>query len=140
VSAADLRETFTHQVADGFLEPAAGRYQLDFGGYAVMCVDGRQFAGRPETLLQASYRQRRPPTGRYEPLGLLMPLQGTTDAQPVRDETVRGTPCRMVAVQTGPPELTAWIDDQHAQSGMFCRSGYAPSRHEEVLTAVTSPP
>lgn len=135
VSAADLREAFTHQVAGGFLEPAAGRYQLDFGGYAVMCVDGRQFAGMPGTPLQASYRQRRPPTGRYEPLGLLLPLQGTTGAHHVSDETVRGTPCRMAAVQTGPAELTVWVDDQHVRRIRF--EEHASSRRASVSRIVT---
>jgi hypothetical protein len=135
VSAADLREAFTRQAADGFLEPAAGRYQLDFGGYAVMCVDGRQFAGMPGTPLQASYRQRRPPAGRYEPLGLLMPLQGTTGAQHVGDETVRGTPCRVVAVRTGSAELTVWVDDQHVRRIRF--EEHASSRQASVSRIVT---
>jgi len=108
-----LREELTHRFGEGFLEPAAGRYQLDFGGYAEMCVDGRQFAGVPGASRRTSHRQRRPPSGLHEPLGLLLLLPGTTDAQHVGDEAVRGTPCRVVAVRAGPTGLTVWVDDQH---------------------------
>ena len=115
VSAADVREAFTHQAGEGFLEPGAARYQLDFGEYAEMRVDDGHFAGRPGTPLQARHRQRRPPTGLNEPLELLVLLPGTTDAHHVGDEMVRGTPCQMIAVRTGPAELTVWVDDQHVR-------------------------
>jgi hypothetical protein len=132
---ADLRETFTRQTAEGFLEPAAGRYQLDYGGYAEMCVDGRQFAGMPGAPLRLSHRQRRPPSGRYEPLGLLTPLRDTTGAQHVGDETVRGTPCRVVAVWTGPAELIVWVDDQHVRRIRF--EEQASRRQASVSRIVT---
>jgi hypothetical protein len=80
-----------------------------------MCVDGSQFVGWHGAPRQLSHRQRRPTSGRYEPLGLLMLLQGTTRARYVRDETVRGTPARVIAVRTGPADLTVWVDDQHVR-------------------------
>jgi hypothetical protein len=90
VDAAGLREALTYQAGEGFLEPAAGRYQLDFGGYAEMCVDGSQFVGWHGAPRQLSHRQRRPTSGRYEPLGLLMLLQGTTRARYVRTRRCAG--------------------------------------------------
>jgi hypothetical protein len=48
-----------------------------------------------------------------EPLGLLTQLRSTTDARYTGDDTVRGTPCEVLAVLAGPAELTVWIDDAH---------------------------
>ena len=31
---------FLHQVGEGFLEPAASRYLIDYGGYAEVLIDG----------------------------------------------------------------------------------------------------
>ena len=43
---ARLRDAFEHQLGAGFIEPAAGLYQVDFGGYAEMYM-GRQPVRRP---------------------------------------------------------------------------------------------
>ena len=134
VSAADLREAFTHQVGEGFLEAAARRYQIDYGPYAQMYIDGNRFGGQPGHPVQPRHRDHLPEQS-YDPLGLLMLLQGTTDAQHVRDETVRGTPCRMVAVRAGSAELTVWVDDQH---GRRIRVGeHASSGQASVSRTVT---
>ena len=111
--AASLREAFAHPVAAGFIEPAAGRYQIDYGHYAVMYRDGQQFGGRSGTPLQARHRDRLAPET-DTPLALLRRPHGATGARHVGDEPVRGTPCRVIAVTgAGPAELTVWIDDEH---------------------------
>jgi len=109
--ATGLRDAFARQAGQGFLLPAAGRYQIDYGAYAAMRVDGRHFAGRPGQALQARHRD----PGANDPLELLGRLRGATDVRHVRDETVRGTRCRVVAALAGPDELTAWIDDEHVR-------------------------
>jgi hypothetical protein len=135
VDAAGLREAFTHQVGEGFLEAADGRYQIDYGAYAQMYIDGKRFGGRPGSLVQAHHRDHHAPDRRSDPLGLLMLLQGTTDAQHVRDETVRGTPCRMVAVRAGSAGLTVWIDDEHIRRIRF--EEHASSVQASVSRIVT---
>jgi len=119
VDAADLREAFTHQAGEGFLEAPAGRYQVDYGAYAQMYIDGKRFGGRPGHPVQARHRDHHVPEQPYDPLGLLMLVQGTTGAQYVRVEPVRGTLCRMAAVRTGSAGLTVWIDDEHIRRIRF---------------------
>lgn len=110
-----LRDMFLHHTAEGFIEPAAGRYMIDFGRSAEMGVNGKRFNGQSGELLQPRLENHRvpAPTVPDEPLGLLMQLQGATDARHTGDETVRGTPCQVLAVLAGPAELTVWIDDAH---------------------------
>jgi hypothetical protein len=112
VDAAFLREAFTHQVGEGFVLPTAGRYLIDFGGYAQMCIDGERFGGASGHRLEARNRERRAPQP-DDPLELLKQLQGVTDARHIGGETLRGTPCRTAAVRTGSAELTVWTDDEH---------------------------
>jgi len=57
VDLARLRDTFTHQAGEGFLEPAAGRYMIDYGGYAEMLIGGRHFGGPPGGSLRAVARR-----------------------------------------------------------------------------------
>jgi hypothetical protein len=106
--AVELREAFLHPAAEGFIEPAAGRYMIDFGGYAEMSVDGQRFHGQSGQPLQPRFRDRRPPPLTEDPLALLAHLQGVTDAGYLGEEAVRGTRCQVVAVRAGsaePPEL-----------------------------------
>lgn len=105
-----LGQTFRHQVGEGFVEPAADRYQIIFGGYAVMYVNGQHYGGEPGKPLQANHRSR---NDRGDPLDLLRKLRGVTDARHVGHEAVRGTPCHVVAVSVGPAEFTVWADDEH---------------------------
>jgi hypothetical protein len=135
VDAAALRDMFTNNVGEGFLEPAVGRYQLDYGGYAAMCVDGKRFGGRSGTPLQPRHRQRRPPTGLNEPLGMLRALLEVTDARHIGDEAVRGTECRAVAVTAGSAELTVWVDDEHVRR---VRSEEHSSRPDFSLSTITT--
>jgi hypothetical protein len=110
-----LRDMFLHHTAGGFIEPAAGRYMIDFGRSAEMGIDGKRFTGQSGELLQPRLQSHRvpAPTVPDEPLGLLMQLQGVTDARLTGDEVVRGTLCQVLAVLAGPAELTVWIDDAH---------------------------
>jgi hypothetical protein len=62
-------------------------------------------------------------------------LPGTTDAQHVGDETVRGTPCQMIAVRAGPAGLTVWVDDQHVRRIRF--EEHASSGQASVTRIVT---
>ncbi len=113
VNAARLRDAFLHQAGEGFVEPAAGRYLIDYGGYAEMCIDGRHFGGPSGHPLQARHRNNRPPKQAHDPLGLLRLLLGAAEAQHAGDEMLRGTLCRMIVVTAGEAELTVWIDDEH---------------------------
>ena len=110
-----LRDMFLHHAAEGFIEPAAGRYMIDWGGSAEMGIDGKRFSGQSGEPLQPRLQNHRVPAPQVpdEPLGLLMQLQGATDARYTGDEAVRGTLCQVLAVLAGPAELTVWIDDAH---------------------------
>jgi hypothetical protein len=135
VDATRLRDAFLHQVGEGFLEPAAGRYLIDYGGYAVMCIDGRYFGGRPGHPLEARHRKRRPPEQANEPLGLLRLLLGAADARRAADETVRGTPCRTFLVQAGETELMVWIDDERIRRiQVEDRAGNSRSSTSKIVT------
>ena len=112
---ARLRERFLHQVGVGFVEPAAGRYQIDYGGYAQTYVDGTRFGGPPGAPLRAGNRPRRQRPPEDDPLGLLGLLREVTRARYSGTEALRGTPCRAVAVLAGSAELTVWIDDEHVR-------------------------
>lgn len=107
---AEAHDQFMHNVSKGFIEPAAGRYQTDSGGYAVVYVDGQEWAGLSGWPLGPRYRHRREHPD--NPLRLLRLLQATTDAWPAGDESLRGTPCRKLAVRAGSTEFTVWIDDE----------------------------
>ena len=110
---ARLRDAFEHQLGAGFIEPAAGRYQIDFGGYAEMYMDGSRFGGMSGQPLQPRHQGHLGRDQLYDPLGMLGILQQVTDAQHVGRETVRGTPCRKVAVRAGDTEFAVWIDNEH---------------------------
>jgi len=102
-----------HMTGEGFLEPAAGRYMIDYGAYAEMLIDGRHFGGPPGGLLRARRQDHGAAKRLDNPLGMLGQLQYVTDARHVGEETLRGTPCRKVDVRAGSAELTVWIDDEH---------------------------
>jgi hypothetical protein len=114
MEAAEVRDAFAHQVGAGFLEPGAGRYLIDYGAYAEMCVDGKHFGGLSGASLEGRRPQRSGPWRQsQDPVGLLRLLQGVTDARYADGGTVHGTPCRTVAVRAGSAGLTVWIDDEH---------------------------
>lgn len=130
--AARLREMFLHPAAEGFIEPAAGRYMIDFGAYAEMRVDGQCFHGLAGQPLQPRFRAA---TGPDDPLELLMKLQGVTDAGYVREETLRGTLCQVVAVRAGSAELTVWIDDERIRR--IQSADRASDEHSSVTKSLT---
>jgi len=105
-----LKQGLMHPAGEGFIEPAADRYQIDFGDHARMQFNGQHYRGVPGTPLQARHRSQEDPA---EPLELLRRLRDVTDARPVGNETVRGTPCRVIAVRAGSAGFTVWIDDEY---------------------------
>ena len=115
VDVAEVRERLLHQVGVGFVEPAAGRYQVDYDGYAQMFIDGQLFGGPSGFPLRPNNRVKKVPPPERDPLGLLRLLLGVTQARYSGAQAVRGTPCRAVAVVAGSAELTVWIDDEHVR-------------------------
>jgi len=108
-----FKQNFLHPIGEGFIEPTADRYQIDFGGYAQMHFNGQYYGGASGQPLRANNHQKPPDDPLDEPLELLRKLRGVTGARPVGHETVRGTPCRVVAVRADSVEFTIWIDDEH---------------------------
>lgn len=139
--AAELWEAFLHQVGDGFVEPAADRYLVDYGGYAQMLVDGRRFSGRSGEPLGPRYENRQRQRRQDDPLDLLRLVQGVTHARYAGAETVRGTPCRLIAAASGSAEFTVWIDDEHVRRIQTVeRSSGASSGSATTSSAPTSAP
>jgi hypothetical protein len=117
-----FRQQFTHLVGEGFVEPAADRYQLDFGGYAEMRFNGEYYGGASGMPLRANHHQKLPDDPLQEPLESLRKLRDVTEARLVGHETVRGTPCRVVATRAGSLELTVWIDDDRIRRVQWVRN------------------
>jgi hypothetical protein len=109
---AELRELFLHQFGAGFIEPAAGRYLIDFGGYAQVLVDGRRFGGLSGEPLGPRYELRPHRFRRDDPLDALRKLQRATAARWAGTEEVRTTTCRVVTTTVDDNEFTVWIDDE----------------------------
>jgi hypothetical protein len=135
VDVADLREAFRHQHGEGFLEPAAGRYQVDYRAYAELRADGRRYAGLSGSPLGPRYRDDRPREAHDDPLGLLEMVRAGTAARPAGTGAVRGTTCREVTVLSGSAELTVWIDDDHIRRVRYTES--ASSRWTAVAKSWT---
>jgi hypothetical protein len=110
-----FKQNFLHPTGEGFVEPAADRYQIDFGGYAQMHFNGQYYGGASGEPLRAINHQKPPDDPLDEPLEFLRKLRGVTGARPVGRETVRGAPCRVVAVRADSVEFTVWIDDEHVR-------------------------
>lgn len=109
----EFKQNFLHPTGEGLVEPTADRYQIDFGGYAQMHFNGQYYGGASGQPLRANHHQKPPDDPLDEPLELLRKLRGATGARHVGHETVRGTPCRVVAVRADSAEFTIWIDDEH---------------------------
>lgn len=133
-------KAFGHGAADGFIEPATGRYMIDFGSYAMLCTDGVTYGGLSGRWLQTL----RPDKREGEVLWLLRLIPGTTGARLEGTETLRGTLCRNYTISvdvrraaadggraglptpTGvssalPPVLvlTVWIDSENVRQVRF---------------------
>lgn len=105
-----LRQGLLHPAGEGFIEPAADRYRIAFGEFAVMKFNGQHYRGASGESLEARHRSEEFPGA---PLELLRRLRDVTDARQVGHETVRGTPCQIIAARVGAAEFTVWIDDEY---------------------------
>ena len=115
LDAAEIREQFLHQFGAGFIEPAAARYLVDFGGYAQVLVDGRRFGALSGAPLGPRYELRPHRFRRDDPLDALRKLQRATAARWAGTEQVRWTTCRVVATTVDDSEITVWLDGQRIQ-------------------------
>ena len=135
-----------HMTGEGFLEPAAGRYMIDYGSFAQVYMDGKTFGGRSGRSLQ-NLRPSPASMRADEVRWLLRLLPGITDARPEGTGTLRGTLCRKFAVRVDParaaaasggdlptpsgissgqpPELvlSVWLDGQHIRQVRFVDNG-----------------
>ena len=131
-----LRDVFEHQLGEGVLEPAAGRYLIDYGGYAQLLADGKRFGGASGHPLQPRHQDRRPWEQPDDPLGFLRMLRQVTAARYAGDELVRGAMCRKVNVRADSAELTVWIDDDHIrriQSAEYASSAHSTAARTQTL-------
>jgi hypothetical protein len=95
---------------EGFIEPPADRYQIYWGGYATVVTGGRQFFGRPGEPVE----EHPSPDSYSGDDSLLEPLEyirGAASARFSGEDIARGTPCRVIAVETGSRQFTVWLDD-----------------------------
>jgi hypothetical protein len=130
VDLAQLAEGFTHQAGVGFVEPAARRYQIDYGAYAQAYRDGELFGGLPGAPLPAN--PGRPVED--DPLELLDLLRDALTASYEGEETLRGTICRAVAVHAGSAAFTVWIDGEHVRKIQSEWRGSRPHQRGSVRT------
>jgi hypothetical protein len=103
---------------EGFIEPAAGRYQIYWGDYATVFTGGQQFFARPGESVE-----ERPVIGAgsrtdsfFDPLQsayleLLESIRSAVTVQVTGEDVVRGTPCQVVTVETESHEFTVWVDE-----------------------------
>jgi hypothetical protein len=126
------------EVAQGIVEPAAGRYQMIYHtGFAKMCVDGQHYTGLHGGALEDWTKDRSQAPHKDDPLAWLKLLQGVTEARYTGNETLRGTPCRkiilskiLLAMRPARPEearsakedsrsdlaeFTVWIDEEYVR-------------------------
>jgi hypothetical protein len=135
ISAAEFRQLFMHQFGAGFIEPAAGRYLVDFGAYAQMLVDGRRFGGLSGEPLGPRYEIRPHRFRRDDPFDALRKLQRATAARWAGTEQVRSTTCRVITATVGADEFTVWIDGQHVQRFQTVERG--SGRHSRATKTET---
>jgi hypothetical protein len=122
---------------EGFIEPAAGRYMIDYGLYAEIYTGGESFSGLPGSPLQAR-DQDRAPERPGDVLWLLRLLPGTTEARPVDDEMLRGTvaPAELQDTRLSggwllPLELGNSVIVSRGVSHQSLREGEDPLRHAQ---------
>jgi hypothetical protein len=90
LNAATRAFDFRHRSAEGVIDLPRRRYMLDYGSYARLYADGKEWDGRSGRLLSTL-----PPDGHElpTPLWLLDILGGLTAATHEGAEDVRGTEC-----------------------------------------------
>lgn len=98
-------------LGEGFAEPAAGRYQVYWGGgYATVVTGGRPFSGRTGEPVE-----EHPTTGSGAGedwlRGPLEHMRGVASARFSGEDSVRGMPCQVITAVTGSSEFTVWVDD-----------------------------
>ncbi len=94
LKAATRNFDFRHQTAEGIIDLQSRRYMLDYGSYARLYADGKEWdgrSGRPISTLTADEDEL--PT----PLWLLDILAGLTSATGAGAQDLRGRPCRCFA-------------------------------------------
>ena len=106
-----LKQGLLHPAGEGFVQPAADQYRIAFGGFAVMKFNGQHYRGESGKPLDEARHRSEEFAG--APLELLRSLRDVTDARQIGHETVRGTPCQIIAARAGSTEFTIWIDDEH---------------------------
>ncbi|MGN6796506.1 MAG: hypothetical protein ACTHJW_29315 [Streptosporangiaceae bacterium] len=126
---------FGHLEGEGFLDPAASRYMLDFGAYAQVFADGQLFGGRSGRSLSTV----RPAAARRRPdelLSLLRKLAAAADAYLEGAEHVGETGCRRYSMPTSATTtVTAWTDGKHVRRIRFAETAAsAPARGQARLT------
>jgi hypothetical protein len=82
--------------AYGVVDVGAGRAAIDYGDFAIVVHDGREWSGRSGRSL-ASLEPRRP--RRLQPLWLFDLMTGATEARPAGVEEVGGRACRHFAAR-----------------------------------------
>jgi hypothetical protein len=109
-----LRAAFSSPLSGlGVAEPAARRYQISYGGYASVYIDGQRFGGMCGQPLTHGQRIDVEWPSLGDPLQTLRRLQGVTEARPAGEEMLHGTLCRRIVADDGTTEFTVWIDDEH---------------------------
>lgn len=85
--------SITHLAEEGFIEPAASRYAVDFGSYAELSTDGQLFgglSGRALSTLEPWPKRLKMP----DPWWMLAVLRGATEADQEESEAVAGKSCK----------------------------------------------
>jgi hypothetical protein len=91
LKAATRNFDFRHQTAEGVIDLEGRRYMLDYGSYARLYTNGKEWDGRSGRLLSTlPPDEQEMPT----PLWLLDILAGLTAATEEGTQDVRGAPCR----------------------------------------------
>jgi hypothetical protein len=93
--------------AYGVVDVGTGRAAIDFGDYAIVVQDGREWSGRSGRTL-ASLPSRRP--RRLQPLWLFDLMTGVTEAQAADVEEVGGRACRHLAARADAVEAATHTD------------------------------
>lgn len=133
---------FGEMVGKGILEPATGRFMIDFGSFAQIHTGDKTFGGRSGRCLDTL--EPFPTPGNTEDmLWVLRLLRGTSGATPEGDELLRGSRCKRFSADvdieqaSGAGEkglrvpavdqfedlhalpMTVWIDDRHVRRVNF---------------------
>jgi hypothetical protein len=128
---------FGHLEGEGFFEPRADRYMLDFGAYAQIFADGKLFSGRSGRSLDTL----RPHDASRDPEELLLlvrKLATGPDAHFEGADQVRGTSCRTYSVSFGAASsLTAWVDGDYVRRIRLGESATSEPGRGQVKLSVT---